>query len=71
MRKPRAMTDPPEAPSVAPEPIPLPPAPAKPEVGDWRDTLSFLLKLAIVVFIFRSFSSRRSHPVANRCCRGC
>ena len=62
MRKPRAMTDTPEAPIVAPEPIPTPAAPepaTKPvkekKKEDWRDTLSFLLKLAVVVFIFRSF----------------
>lgn len=62
MRKPRAMTDTPEAP-IAPEPIPTPAAPqpaaTKPvkekKKEDWRDTLSFLLKLAVVVFIFRSF----------------
>jgi signal peptidase I len=55
MRKPRAMTDTTEAP-VAPEPIPTDPAPAKPvKKEDWKDTLRFLLKLAIVVFIFRSF----------------
>ena len=63
MRKPRAMTDTPEAPIAAPEPIPTP-ADARTarrkvvkekKKEDWRDTLSFLLKLAVVVFIFRSF----------------
>jgi signal peptidase I len=54
------MTDTPEAPVVAPEPVPTDPAPktdgAKPaKKEDWRDTLKFLLKLAVVVFIFRSF----------------
>ncbi|HEX4695175.1 signal peptidase I [Sphingomonas sp.] len=54
------MTDTPEAPAAAPEPTPSEPAaetvaakPAKKE--DWKDTLGFLVKLAIVVFIFRSF----------------
>ncbi|MDB5679068.1 MAG: signal peptidase [Sphingomonas bacterium] len=55
MRKPRRMTDTTEAP-IAPEPIPTDPAPTKPvKKEDWRDTLKFLAKLAIVVFIFRSF----------------
>ncbi|THD36197.1 MAG: signal peptidase I [Sphingomonas sp.] len=54
------MTDTPEAPIAAPEPTPTDPAPAtvaaKPvKKEDWRDTLKFLLKLAVVVFIFRSF----------------
>jgi len=52
MRKPRAMTDTPEAIPAADPETPAP-APAKKE--DWRDTLKFLAKLAIVVFIFRSF----------------
>jgi signal peptidase I len=62
MRKPRAMTDTPEAPAAAPEPIATPAAPEpapKPvkvkKKEDWKDTLSFLVKLAVVVFIFRSF----------------
>ena len=63
MRKPRDMTDIPEAaaPEAAPEPTPATDAAAAPAAKpakkeeDWRDTLSFLIKLAIVVFIFRSF----------------
>jgi len=58
VHKPRAMTDTPEA--AAPEPVPAPeeaPAPAKPPKKEesWTDTLFFVLKLAVVVFIFRSF----------------
>lgn len=62
MRKPRGMTDTPvaAAPEAAPEPIPaagaaVPAAKPEKKKEDWRDTLSFLVKLAIVVFIFRSF----------------
>ncbi len=45
---------------MAPEPNPTPaPAATKPvkekKKEDWRDTLKFLVKLAVVVFIFRSF----------------
>jgi len=54
------MTDTPEAPAAAPDPTPTDPAPetvaAKPvKKEDWKDTLGFLVKLAVVVFIFRSF----------------
>ena len=51
------MTDTQAAPAADPQPIsPAPPADAKPvKKEDWRDTLKFLLKLAVVVFIFRSF----------------
>jgi len=56
------MTDTPvaAAPEAAPEPIPatgtaVPVAKLEKKKEDWRDTLSFLVKLAIVVFIFRSF----------------
>ena len=62
MRKPRAMTDTPQAPTpdpnnAAPDPIPTSAAmPVKEKKKeDWRDTLKFLVKLAVVVFIFRSF----------------
>lgn len=62
MCKPRAMTDTPEAaPETAPEPVPAPAdapaAPAKKEKKEesWKDTFFFVLKLAVVVFIFRSF----------------
>lgn len=34
--------------------LPLAPPPAK-KKEDWRDTLSFLVKLAVIVFVFRSF----------------
>ncbi|MBN8808816.1 MAG: signal peptidase I [Sphingomonas sp.] len=53
------MTDPIDPPATTPETAPAaaPATPAKPvrKEEDWRDTLKFLLKLAIVVFIFRSF----------------
>jgi signal peptidase I len=60
------MTDTPEAaaPDAAPEPVPTeviePAAPAAPakkpkKEEDWKDTLFFVVKLAIVVFVFRSF----------------
>lgn len=62
MRKPRTMTDSPAAPpaDTAPDPVPTPaatpasPAKAKKEES-WTDTLLFVVKLAIVVFVFRSF----------------
>ena len=62
MHKPRAMTDTPEAtaPDATPEPVPAS-APAsapgkKPKKEEsWTDTAMFVVKLAIVVFIFRSF----------------
>ena len=65
MRKPRAMTDTPEAtaPDAAPEPVPAPADASAPDKKPkkekkeetWRDTLSFIVKLVIVVYIFRSF----------------
>jgi signal peptidase I len=63
MRKPRGMTDTPQAtPSdAAPDPVVAPagtPAPAakKPKKEeDWKDTVSFIVKLVVVVVIFRSF----------------
>ena len=63
MRKPRAMTDTPQAtpsdvaadPVVAPTGKPAPAAKKPKKEEDWKDTASFIVKLVIVVVIFRSF----------------
>lgn len=64
MRKPPDMTDTPQAtpsdaapdPVVAPTDAPAPAPAAKPKKEeDWKDTFSFIVKLVVVVIIFRSF----------------